>query len=175
VGDPAHARRTALKLRLAVYGTVALLGLAAYWARGHQAADAEPSYTGVTQLNGLSDEHHPVWVTVLDGRIRNIHVFIGGSPCSRPDARWAGFGITFRDTFDHFRRRGRAFSVGRSGTFRTSDGWDAHSTVEVGGELSDDGRSASGWAATTGYFTSNGRPGAFCDSGRHSWSAERDY
>lgn len=174
MAEPAPARRSVLKLRLAIYGTVALLGLGAFWARGHSPADAEPPDTGATQLNGFTDEQRPVWVTVLDGRIRTIYLAMGPSPCSKPDARWAGFGITFRDRFDHFERRGRAFSVTSRGTFRTTDDWDAHSTVEVGGELSGDGRSASGWASTTGFFTSNGRSGAFCDSGRHRWSAERD-
>jgi hypothetical protein len=165
--------RAVLKLRLAIYGTVAVLGLAALWVRGHQSTEAEAAPAPkLTQLVGRTDDMRPAWVTVMDGKIENVHIEWRASSCSG-DARWPGFWLTFRDTFDNFSRKGRAFSVRDSHRFATGDGWDARQTVEVSGRLSADGHKAEGWAWSGGSFFRGGRQGEVCSSGRHHWSVSR--
>jgi hypothetical protein len=165
--------RAVLKLRLAIYGTVAVLGLAALWVRGHGGAEAEPAPAPkLTQLDGRTDDGAPTWVTVMDGRIENVAIQWRASACTG-NATWPGFGLIFRDTFDNFSREGRAFSVRDSHAFATEDGWDARRTVEVSGRLSADGHHAEGWAWAGGAFFRDGRPGEVCDSGRHHWSVAR--
>jgi hypothetical protein len=164
------ARHALFALRLAVYGTTALLAVGVYLISAHQATPAEPRY-GV-QLNGSTQEAMPAYAVTQGGRVRGLRVEWKRFACS-DGARFGPLGGTFNDAVERFHVHGRAFSVviGQAHHRRHGDVVRMH--IAASGRLSSDGRSARGRMAARVTLVQGGRVRATCTSGPFGWHVSR--
>ena len=174
--DEAMRARVVFLVRLAVYGTVALLAIAVYFVRANRADPVEPTApadAGV-QMNGTTSHGTAMWVIKREGRITQVHVNWPELACTGR-ARWPAFDRTLGEWQPTFHRHGPHFTVADTHSLPPgADGWVTHVSAEVGGRLSRDGRTAEGWTSLTVRWLRDGHTGAVCESGQLDWSAHAE-
>ncbi|HEX8065615.1 MAG TPA: hypothetical protein VF520_03705 [Thermoleophilaceae bacterium] len=156
---PRSAARAVLLMRLAVYGTVLLLAVGVYALR---ASRAESSGHRVTALAGPVEDDGGVRMLARYGQVQFVEARLH-THCT--DGR-AGWRSTVRLSGGHgseWAYDGRRFDTWMNGTRRDGDAiW--RYAIRVRGELSSDGRSATGRARLIQVRLANGMQDV-CDSG----------
>jgi hypothetical protein len=165
--EQAHVGRRTLLVRLAAWGTVLLLAALAFTLRSGASPQVEQGANG-PQLNGRTDQGHPVWLVEGDGRVREIRM-VWALDCDN-DSGLDAYGVTFRDSVDGFAYDGDGFEyAGERDLPAGDDGWVAHAKVSVDGRLASGGAHR-GRSSAELTFTRRGTRGVTCRSGRVSWS-----
>jgi hypothetical protein len=163
--------RSVLAMRLVVYGTVALLvagvgALRAAHGPGAGGRSVSALYHGQTPEGLLAA------LSVTDGKVREAYLR-WEMTCRRdhsPDIST----ITFKPQYgDRFGQDGRRFFTGGHKFEEAGGGITIRYDVDVSGQLSADGRSASGSGQTTQTWMRNGRVTDVCHSQRVPWTVYR--
>jgi len=160
-----------LAMRLAVYGMVALLAVGVLAMHATRDAPGKKLSQGAL-YHGQTPEGQLTALSVTDGKVREGY-FRWKMTCEK-DASPGVTTLTFKPEHgDRFAHDGRRFSTGGRETQDMGGGekvtWDA----SVSGQLSEDGRSASGSGQTTETWTRNGRVTDVCRSKRVPWTVHR--
>lgn len=156
-------------MRLAVYGTVALLAAAVLVARG---GDGRAGTGSAAMYHGQTEERLLAAAVVRDGRVRSVYMRWRVT-CERdrtPNVSTIRFGEQFGDEFDH---RGRRFSFAGRDDQAVRRGFVTRYDVRVSGAVSGDGRTITGRAQTTETWLRHGRVVDTCRSDDVGFTAHR--
>ena len=161
--------RAVFAMRLAVYGTVAVLAAVILAVR--MGDDSKARSTGAL-YHGQTPEGLLAAAAVRDGKVRSVYMR-WRMTCERdrtPDISTIRFGEQYGDRFA-YRGRSYSFAGGNSQTIRT--GYVTRYRVEIGGTLSPDGRTVTGHGRTTETWLRDGRVVDTCRSKDVTFTAHR--
>ena len=159
-----------LALRLVVFGMVALLAVGVFALRassgpGHKVGEG-------ALYHGQTPEGLLTALSVTNGEVRQGY-FRWKMSCEKDSSPEVST-ITFKPEFgDRFEQDGRRFSAGGQKTEDVGGGERIRYDVQVRGELSENGLSASGSGQTTETWIRNGRVVDVCRSKRVPWTLHR--
>ncbi|HEX8743616.1 MAG TPA: hypothetical protein VF712_10825 [Thermoleophilaceae bacterium] len=159
-----------LAMRLAVYGMVALLAVGVLAMRATREPPRKLSEGAL--YHGQTPEGLLAALSVTDGKVREAY-FRWRMSCEKdraPEVSTLVFKPEYGDRFEH---DGRRFSTDGHATQDVGGGERISYDVHVRGQLSEDGRSASGSGQTVETWTRNGRVTDVCYSKRVPWTVHR--
>ena len=160
------AARRVLKVRLAAWGTVLVMAVGAFTLRAGASTAPDNGANG-PQVNGVTEQSKGIW-SVSDGdRIRELRM-VWRFACENGGE--LTFGMTLRDSVDNFRYRGERFEFTTEEDLPPGgDGWVAHISARIDGELRGAGSSA-GASEATMTFRRGEQQGTTCRSGPVRWT-----
>jgi hypothetical protein len=159
-----------LLVRLVVFGMVALLAVGVLALRATSGPGQKVSEGAL--YHGQTPEGLLTAISVTDGDVRQGY-FRWRMSCEN-QARPKVTTITFKPEFgDRIEQDGRRFTAGGRKTEDLGGGERVRYRVEVRGELSEDGLSASGSGQTTETWMRNGQVTDVCRSERVPWTLHR--
>lgn len=160
--------RPVVLMRLAVWATVAALGVAVLAAR----ADRSPPERPTAMFHGQTPEGELAAIATRDGKVQAAYMR-WHMTCERdrdPEVSTIRFGPQYGDRFEN---RGREFSFRGRDTQEAGDGRAIRYEVELEGTLSRDRRSATGHGRTTETWLRDGRVVDVCRSKDVPWTVHR--
>jgi hypothetical protein len=157
-------------MRLAVWGTVALMAVSVLAVRALKQPEAK-THTGAL-YHGQTPEGLLTALSVTDLEVRQAYLR-WRMTCERGHEPYVST-ITFKPEYgDRFAHDGRRFTGGGRKTEDVGGGESIRYDVRVSGQLSEDGLSASGGGQTTETWMRNGRVTDVCRSERVPWTVHR--
>jgi hypothetical protein len=152
--------------RILLLGIVVIAVAAAYGLNHDPSKPDIADWTGV-QMNGTTSQHQPIFAVERKGAVRAFYM---NWRVRCPSGITYIVGGHFREPMSHFARDGRAFTLTLNRP--TADGRRSGiARATVSGRLSDDLRTAEGFAERTIAWHGGGRPRETCTSGRVHWHA----
>lgn len=159
-----------LAMRLVIYGMVVVLAAGVFAVR----AMKQPEGGKVTSAlyHGQTPEGLLAALSVTDGKVHQAYMR-WQMTCENGHEPYVST-VTFKEQYgDRFENDGRRFTAGGRKDQDLGGGEKIRFDVRLGGQLSEDGLSASGSGQTTETWMRNGRVTDVCRSERAPWTVHR--